>query len=303
MDDDLTASSYQELLLQLYPAAPYGRPLLGYDATLDRIDRKQLQSFYRDHYVQNKMVIAVVGNIDPQTAVEQTRKAFEKIPFRPGVQAFRRSGGGEADLNARTPERLNARPRIAMRRRPAPAAQGMFGAIAPPTSEASHATWMVLDAIIGGGKRARLFANVREKFGIGYVMGSFYQPLLDRSHLAAYMVTAPYRPNPQTRVPELALDTVRSRVLEQFQELADEGPSDAELQRARNYVIGSFARRHERNREQAHWLVWMEAVGLGYGFDRDLPGKIAAVTKEQVQQASKECVKNHALVVTVPTPE
>jgi zinc protease len=298
LNDDLTASSYQELLFQLYPASPYGRPLLGYDSTLDRIDRKQLESFYRDHYVQNKMVIAVVGNIDPQAAVEQTRKAFEKIPFRP--EAAR--GIGEEGATRRQ-DLDPSRPRIAMRRRPAPAAQVMFGAIAPPTSATSHPTWMVLDAIIGGGKRARLFANIREKFGIGYVMGSFYQPLLDRSHLVAYLVTAPYRPNPETRVPELALDTVRSRLLEQFQSLADQGPSDTELQRAKNYVIGSFARRHERNREQAHWLVWMEAVGLGYGFDRDLPGKIAAVTKEQVQQASKECVKNYALVVTVPTPE
>jgi predicted Zn-dependent peptidase len=76
-----------------------------------------------------------------------------------------------------------------------------------------------------------------------------------------------------------------------------------ELRRAKSYVIGSFARQHERNRDQAHWLVWMEGMGLGYGFDRDLPAKIATVTKEQIQQASKECLNNYALVVTVPTPD
>jgi zinc protease len=117
------------------------------------------------------------------------------------------------------------------------------------------------------------------------------------------VVTAPYRADPRTQTPELALGAVRTRMLEQFQSLADQGPTAAELQRAKSYVIGSFARKHERNRDQAHWLVWMEAVGLGYSFDRDLPSKIAAVTKEQVQEASKDCLKNHALVVTVPTPE
>ncbi|MFL6117041.1 MAG: M16 family metallopeptidase, partial [Catenulispora sp.] len=70
-EDDLTSSSYQELLLQIYPSSPYGRPVPGYPASLDRIDRKQLEAFYRDHYVQNNMVVAVAGNIDASAAVEQ----------------------------------------------------------------------------------------------------------------------------------------------------------------------------------------------------------------------------------------
>jgi predicted Zn-dependent peptidase len=290
-DDDLTSSSYQELLVQLYPSAPYGRPATGYRESLDRINRKQLEAFYHDHYVQNNMVVAVVGNIDTNAAVDQTRKAFDRINFRPqpALPSF--------------PDAFPGQPRIVMRQREAPAAQVMLGALAPPTAVATYPTWMVLDAMIGGGKRSRLFTNLREKYGIGYVLGSFFQPLLDRSHLVAYVVTAPYRADPHTQTPELALDVVRTRMLEQFQSLADQGPTEAELQRAKNYVIGSFARKHERNRDQAHWLVWMEAMGLGFGFDRDLPGKIAAVTKEQIQDASKDCLKNHALVVTVPTPE
>jgi zinc protease len=291
LDDDLTTSSYQELLLQLYPNAPYGRPVLGYGPSLDQVGRKQLQAFYQEHYVQNNMVVSVAGNIDAQAAVEQTKKAFERIPFRP--------------LPAPPPTVTLAqgRPRVTMRRRPAPAAQVMFGAVAPPTSTATYPVGMVLDAVVGGGKRGRLFANLREKFGIGYVLASFYQPLLDRGQLVAYVVTAPYRQNPQTRAPELALDEVRERLLDQFRSLAEHGPTDAELQRAKSYVTGSFARKHERNRDQAHWLVWMEAMGLGYDFDRDLPAKIAGVTKEQVQQASKDCLNSYALVVTVPTSE
>jgi predicted Zn-dependent peptidase len=291
LEDDLTSASYQELLLQMYPSSPYGRPVSGYPASLDRISRQQLEAFYHEHYVQNNMVVAVAGNIDPNQAAAQTRKAFERIEFRPQTPppAF--------------PESFAGQPRIVMRQQAAPAAQVMLGALAPSTSAGTYPTWMVLDAIIGGGKRSRLFTNLREKYGIGYVLGSFFQPLLDRSHLVAYVVTAPYRADPQTRTPELALDVVRSRMMEQFQALADQGPTDAELQRAKSYAIGSFARKHERNRDQAHWLAWMEAIGLGFAFDRDLPSKIAAVTKEQVQEASKDCLKNHALVVTVPSPE
>jgi predicted Zn-dependent peptidase len=291
LDDDMTASSYQELLLQMYPTTPYGRPVAGYPSSLDQIGRKELATFYREQYVQNNMVVAVVGNIDTDAAVQQTRKAFDKIPFHPHPAP------------TPLPPATLARPRVAMRRQPAPAAQVMLGALAPPVTALTYPTWSVLDAIIGGGKRARLFTNLREKSGIGYMLGSFYQPLLGGGHEVAYVVTDAYRADPKTQVPELALDMVRNRILEQFQTLADHGPTDAELRRAKSYVIGSFARQHERNRDQAHWLVWMESMGLGYGFDRDLPAKIATVTKEQIQQASKDCLNNYALVVTVPTPD
>jgi zinc protease len=291
LDDDMTASSYQELLLQMYPASPYGRPAAGYPSSLDQIGRKELEAFFHEHYVQNNMVVSVVGNIDAEAAVQQTRKAFDGIPFHPHPAA------------TRLPPPAPARPRVAMRRQPAPAAQVMLGALAPPTTAATYPTWFVLDAIIGGGKRARLFRNLREKDGIGYMLGSFYQPLLDGGHEVAYVVTDAYRADPKTQVPELVLDRVRDRILEQFQSLAATGPTDAELRRAKSYVIGSFARQHERNRDQAHWLAWMEGMGLGYSFDRDLPAKIATVTKEQIQQASKECLNNYALVVTVPTPD
>src|SRR5207253_1564357 len=208
LDDDLTSSSYQELLLQMYPTTPYGRPVPGYPSSLDRIGRKELEAFYHAHYVQNNMVVAVVGNIETEAAVQQTRKAFDRIPFRPHP----------AEPSLPPPD--FSRPRPAMRRRPAPAAQVMLGTLAPPTTVETYPTWTVLDAIIGGGKRARLFTNLREKYGIGYMLGSFYQPLLDGGHLVAYVVTEAYRADPQTRVPALALDLVRNRMLEQLQSLA-----------------------------------------------------------------------------------
>src|SRR5207249_921643 len=139
MDDDLTSSSYQELLLQLYPSSPYGRPVTGYPASLDHISRKQLEAFYHDHYVQNNMVVAVVGNIDVNAAVEQTRKAFGRIEFRPQP-----ASPPAADV-------FLGHPRIVMRQRAAPAAQVMLGALAPPTTTATYPTWMVLDGIVGGG--------------------------------------------------------------------------------------------------------------------------------------------------------
>ena len=65
-------------------------------------------------------------------------------------------------------------------------------------------------------------------------------------------------------------------------------------------MVGHYALQHERNADQAQRLVWTDAIRLGTDFDQDLAAKIAGVTKEQIQQASKQYFTSYALVVTMP---
>jgi zinc protease len=158
----------------------------------------------------------------------------------------------------------------------------------------------VLDAIIGGGKRGRLFSNIREKHSLGYQLGSFYQPLLQQSHLVGYVITPPFRRNPRTEQNESVIDLVKTHLLAQYQDLATTGPTDQELARARNYVIGRYALRQERTRDQAKWLAWNSAMGLGADFDDYFNRRVATVTKEQIQAAAKSLAGQQALVITLP---
>jgi zinc protease len=230
----------------------------------------------------------VVGDIDPKPASDAVLQAFGSI--------------AEVPISSRlspAPETLAA-PRVRLLQKPGPNLQVMAGFLVPPATPATYPVLMVLDAILGGGKRARLFVNIREKHGIGYRLGSFYQPLRFQSHIVGYIVTNPYRANVQTGEPEPVADLVRELVLAQFRDLAENGPTDEEVARAKTYVAGHYALLHERNADQAHWLAWTDAIRLGVEFDQAFAAKISSVTKEQIQQASKDYFKNHALVVTMP---
>jgi zinc protease len=176
----------------------------------------------------------------------------------------------------------------------------MVGYRTPGVTRENYPVYAVLDAIIGGGKRGRLFSNIREKHSLGYQLGSFYQPLQQQSHLVGYVVTPPYRRNPRTEMPESVIDLVKTHLLAQYQELGATGPTDPELVRARNYVIGRYALRQERTRDQAKWLAWNVAMGLGADFDDYFSRRVGTVTKEQVQQAAKALTGQEALVITLP---
>ncbi len=289
--DDFTGASYQSLTAMLYPGNPYGRSVTGYAESLDRLTEKEVRQFWEATYSQNRMWVAVVGDVDARRALDVAQKAFQDVPFRPGA------------MTPQPETRMMARDRLELLRRPGPAAQLMAGFLAPPATRQTYPLYALMDAIVGGGKRARLFQNIREKQNLGYELGSFYQPLLFQSHMVGYVITPQFRRNPRTEQQEDVIDLVRGSLLDQYRQLAAAGPTDAELARARAYVVGRYALRQERTRDQAKWLAWNVAMGLGRDFDQEFPALVQAVTKEQIQEAAKRSLGRHALVVTVPAQQ
>jgi zinc protease len=234
------------------------------------------------------MVVSVVGDVDSTRAMNLAEKAFQTVPWKPGAAV------------ARPPLETITKPKTELVQRPGPAAQLMVGYLAPGATRDNYAVYAVLDAIVGGGKRGRLFANIREKHSLGYQLGSFYQPLLNQSHLVAYVVTPAYRRNPRTEQPESVVDLAKAQLLKQLRDLATTGPTEQELVRARSYVVGRYALRQERTRDQAKWLAWNAGMNLGNDFDQHFNTQAALVTREQVLAAAKAVVNQYALVVTLP---
>jgi predicted Zn-dependent peptidase len=288
LQEDFTGASYQALVGQLHPRTPYGRSVNGYPSTLDAIKPEDVRKFWQDHYVQNRMVVAIVGDVNSARALDLAQKVFVDAPWKPG------------DLLAAPAKEVIPKPRVELLQRPGPAAQLMVGYLAPGVTRQNYPVYAVLDAILGGGKRGRLFTNIREKHSLGYQLGSFYQPLLHQSHLVAYVVTPPFRRNPRTEQPEGVVDLVRTHLLEQVRDLAVNGPTDAEIVRARNYVLGRYALRQERTRDQSKWLAWNVAMNLGADFDDHFNARVPTVTREQVQAAAKDMADQYALVITLP---
>lgn len=286
--DDFTGASYQTLVGALYPNSPYGRPMNGYAETVDKLTAADVRTFWQANYVQSRMAVAVVGDIDANRALTMAQKAFSGVPFKPG------------NVTPRPAQSVLRIPPVRLIQRDGPAAQIMAGFLAPGATRENYPVYSLLDAVIGGGKRGRLFANIREKHSLGYELGSFYQPLLFQSHLVGYVVTPQYRRNPKTEQPESLVNPVKGYLLEQYESLAETGPTDQELVRARNYVIGRYALRQERTRDQAKWLAWNDLMGLGRDFDEYFENRVPAITKEQIQAAAKGLVHNYGLVVTVP---
>ena len=112
----------------------------------------------------------------------------------------------------------------------------------------------VLNHILGGGAfTSRLFQEVREKRGLAYSVGTSLV-----SYRAAAM-TWGYTATKNERVGECL-----SVHPDEMGRLKSDGPSDEELQKAKDYLTGSYALGFDTSTKIAHTLAQIAFEGLGH---------------------------------------
>lgn len=206
-----------------YGDHPYGR-----EATVESIEaitREDLLSFHATHYVANRAVIAMIGDV--------TRDQAQAI----ALELTRRLPQGEAlpDLPA------VAKPIGSEQRIPHAASQAHI-MIGTPTLARSDPDFFALTVgnyiLGGGGFVSRLTREVREKRGLSYSTYSYF---------SAMAQPGPYQAGLQTRKDqsEEALKVVRDTIATFLRE----GPTEAELKAAKDNLIGGFPLRIDNNRK------------------------------------------------------
>ncbi len=140
----------------------------------------------------------------------------------------------------------------------------------------------------GGGFSSRLTEEVREKRGLTYGVSSGFSPAL---HAGAFTISLQTRPDQAQQ----AIDLVRE-VLQRF--VAD-GPTPAELQAAKNNLVGGFALRIDSNRkvlDNVANIAWND-LPLDY-LDR-WTAQLEAVTLDEIRAALGRTLQPKKMVTVV----
>lgn len=70
----------EEFLAAAYEAHPYGRPPVGWPSEITQVTATEGDVFHKKFYTPANIVIAVVGDVDPKTALPMLEKYFGAIP-------------------------------------------------------------------------------------------------------------------------------------------------------------------------------------------------------------------------------
>ncbi|MGQ9581103.1 MAG: M16 family metallopeptidase, partial [Armatimonadota bacterium] len=286
--DNVFQDAYSKLRGLLYEDSGYRRPLLGFERIVRKATAQDLKRFYASYYVPNNMIISIAGDVTPEQALDAVEKAFAgivpiKLPLDRGI-----------------PDETLVQPKYIAYESNTPAAYILLGWLAPPMRSPDYPAFVVAANALGGGKGSLMYKEIRQKRGMAYDLGIFYPWLKYQSHLVAYVITDPYKEVlPNIKGP-LVIDEIKQLILKQIETLKQRKLSDAELQRAKGYTIGTFVRTQQHLVDRAYFPAWFEAIGIGYDAVQKLPDLFEKVTAEDVQHVVQKYLGNYAAVIVMP---
>lgn len=206
-----------------YNGHPYGN-----EATVESVEaitREDLLQFHQAHYVANRAVIAMIGDVNREQAnaiaIELTRRLPQGGPL-PELPIVQLSTGSE-------------------QRFPHPASQShvLMGMPAMARGDKDFFALTVGNYILGGGGFvSRIYRQVREQRGLAYSSYSYFNPMAQ---------PGPYIAGLQTRKDQT--DEALKVVRETIATFLRDGPTEAELKAAKDNLIGGFALRIDNNRK------------------------------------------------------
>jgi zinc protease len=276
------AVAFDRLRTAMYGGHPYGRSTLGSEATLERIERGDLQRFHRDRFRPEHVTIAVSGCLTAAAAIALVEQYFGD---------WRSEGEGEG---AGSGANRGVSPAIAV---PVPPIEQhhhmtpqdtqqaivMVGYLAAAACDGvgqvhgDYAALKLLNTYLGNGLSSRLFVELREKRGLAYEVSAMYPTRSAASQFVAYMGTAPQNA-------AIALDGLRSEV----ERLKDEPLTAEELQTSKNKLLGQYALGKQTNSQLAQLYGWYEVLGLGIEFDQEFQRAIDRVTVSEAQRVAQK---------------
>ncbi|MFC4622827.1 M16 family metallopeptidase [Comamonas nitrativorans] len=261
----------------VYGGHPYGRFTTA--QTLAKVDIPAMQDFHRQTVLPCRAKVSVVGALDKTQADALVTQLLQRLPQPDTCPALPAVG--------EVPELAQAQDiRIPFA---AAQAQIILGQPGIRRSDPDFFALMLGDHILGGGGfTSRLMEEVREKRGLTYGISSSMAPGL---HAGAFTIGLKTRPDQA----EQALAITR-QVLADF---VANGPTEAELQAAKDNLIGGFALRLDSNRKLLGNVANIAWNGLPLDYLEHWTDRLQAVTVADVRAALQRHWQPDRLVTVV----
>jgi zinc protease len=259
-----------------YGDHPYGRAANGNLQSVPRITVADLKDYVGRILTREKLKIAVVGDIDAASLGKLLDRTFGGLPARSSLAPV-------PDIDAAQP------PQRAFIPLDVPQTVVTFGGPGIKRSDPDFMPAFVVNHILGGGSlSSRLYREVREKRGLAY---SIYESLLWMDHSAMFVG------NTGTRA-DRAGETVDA-VTREVRRIAEEGPTQQELDEAKSYLKGSRMLSLDTSAKLAGALLQYQLDHLPIDYIERRNALVDAVTLEDARKAAQRLWGHGLLTVVV----
>lgn len=277
-DPDRIASQTFDALA--FAGHPYASSLDGTIESVTALTRDDILTAHQNAMALDNVFISAVGDISAADLGILIDTLLEGLPAQaadlPGPATYQLEGG-QTVVDFATPQSV-----------------AIFGHEGITRDDPDFFAAYVLNQILGGsGFENRLMEEVREKRGLTYGVSSF---LIAKDFGQLYLGQVA---SANDRIGQ-AVDVIRS----EWQRMADDGPTEDELARAKTYLTGAYPLRFDGNGPIANILVGMQMDDLPIDYVATRNDKVNAVSMADIKRVAKRILRPQDLhFVIVGQPE
>ena len=294
-DDDPRALMGEAQQAAVFVASPYRRPIVGWMNDLDAMTPNDAREFFKRWYVTSNAAIVIAGDVDLAQARAWAEKYYGPIAARPVPARKPRVEPEQTGLR-----RLDFK---------APAEQSLVSmaykvpsleTLGPNSEKLSDTSadalaLTVLSAVLDGYSGARLDRALTQGPDRVADTAATYNGLWGRGPQLFMMEGVPT----QGKTPEQVEAALRAQIAR----IAQEGVSEAELNRVKTQWIASEVYKQDSVVNQANTLGSQWVHGQPLDADERLIARLRTVTSDQVREVARKYFGDDQLTVAILRPQ
>lgn len=271
---------FEELQGLAFEKHPYGRPVIGFEADLNRMTTKDCEAFYKSYYSPNNAVIAIVGDVNAKSAARIVDRAYGKIP--------------KSSLRKKSPapEPPQAHEKVKILNLGVQVEKAYVAYKIPPAEHADHVPLAVFSTILSTGRSSRLYQALVDK-GITIDVGAGAGASKDEG---LFYITCSLQAGRRAQEAVDVLDRELKRI-------ADEGITDEELRRAKNKLQTEFFMGLSTNPARANFLGMNETVLGDFSKAVYAMRQVDEVNRPQIVDVASRYFQRERRTIVIGVPE
>lgn len=256
----IAVEAFQKMM---FGSHPYGRPTAGSEQTVPRLSGEQMKTYLSKLLMRKNLSVAVSGDFQPEVLKQNLREMFQGIP------------NGESLLKAQSVQLPKAptQDRIILRKEQAHVVCGFPAlTLADPRTH----TLQLINSILSG-QGGRLFLELRDKASLAYSVSPIGMEGIEAGFFGAYIGCSPDK-----------VEKAINMMMVEFEKLKTDLVPEAELERAKRYVLGRHDIGLQRNSSVASSLffsaIYNQSTDQVFHLDRFL----SAITSKEIRELARQ---------------
>jgi len=280
VDNSVPGLLDEALYSTAFAASPYHWPVVGWMKDLERITRDEMVDYFRTYYAPNNCVLLLVGDFEPANAKSKLAQYFASIP---------RQTPPAAPVDSE-PDQIGEK-RVDVRY-PSETVSIDVGYKAPSVASDDIWTLDILSNILSGGESSRLHQALVYEQQIALSAGASFRAGLEPGLFELY---AEMKPGHTAEEGEKSLYA-------EIQRLVSDGPSERELQKARNQAEAGFITALKTNNGAGQTLGYYEHIFGDYKRMFTAIDRYRAVTAADCRRVAQQVfdAKHRTAAILVP---